>query len=36
MKWTVQTMKFLIMESSSLSILIPLEPKYSTSDPVFK
>ena len=33
---TVQTMKFLIVEPSPLPILIPLGPKYSTQDPVFK
>ena len=34
--WTVQTMKFLIVEPSSLPIRIPLGPKYSPKDPVFK
>ena len=32
----VQTMKFLIVEPSPLLILIPLGPKYSPQDPVFK
>ena len=32
----VQTMKFLIVEPSPLPILIPLGPKYSPLDPVFK
>ena len=35
-RWTVQTMKFLIVEPSPLPILIPLGPKYSPRDPVFK
>ena len=29
-------MKFLIVEPSPLPFLIPLEPKYSPQDPVFK
>ena len=29
-------MKFLIVEPTSLPILIPLGPKYSPQDPVFK
>ena len=29
-------MKFLIVEPSPLPILIPLGPKYSSQDPVFK
>jgi hypothetical protein len=33
---TVQNMKVLIVESSPLSILIPLGPKYSPQDPIFK
>ena len=33
---TVQTMKFLIVEPSPLPILIPLWPKYTPQDPVFK
>ena len=33
---TVQTMKFLIVEPSPLPILIPLGPKYSPQDLVFK
>ena len=32
----VQTMKLLIVEPSPLPILIPLGPKYSPQDPVFK
>ena len=35
-RWTVQTMKFLIVEPSPLPILIPLGPKYSPQDPAFK
>ena len=35
-RWTIQTMKFLIVEPSPLPILIPLGPKYSPHDPVFK
>ena len=33
-RWTVQTMKFLIVEPSLLPILIRLGPKYSPGDPV--
>ena len=33
---TVQTIKFLIVEPSPLPNLIPLGPKYSPHDPVFK
>ena len=33
-RWTVQTMKFLIVEPSPLPILIPLGPKYSPKDPI--
>ena len=32
----MQTMKFLIVKSSPLPIPIPLGPKYSPQDPVFK
>ena len=32
----VLTMKFLVVESSPITILIPLEPKYSHRDPIFK
>ena len=35
-RWTVQTVKFLIVEPSPLPILTPLQPKYSPQDPVFK
>ena len=35
-RWTVQTMKFLIVEPSPLPIWIPLGPKYLPQDPVFK
>ena len=35
-RWTVQTMKFLLFEPFPLSILIPLRPKYSPQDPAFK
>ena len=35
-RWTVQTMKFLVVEPSPLPIPIPLGPKYSHQDPVFK
>ena len=31
-----QTMKFLVVEPSELPILIPVGPKYSPQDPVFK
>ena len=34
--WTVQTMKFLIVKPSALSIRYPLWLKYSSQDPVFK
>ena len=33
---TIQTMKFLIVKPSTLPILIPLGPKHSPQDPVFK
>ena len=33
-RWTVQTMKFLIVEPSLLPILITVGPKYSPQDPV--
>ena len=32
----IQTMKFLIVEPFLLPILIPIGPKYSPQDPVFK
>ena len=35
-KWTVQIMMFLIMKPPPLPILMPLGPKYSHQDPVFK
>ena len=34
-RWTVQTMTFLVVEPSSLPILTPHGPKYSPRDPVF-
>ena len=35
-RWTVQTMKILILESSALPILIPFRLKYSPQNSVFK
>ena len=35
-RWSIQTVKFLIVEPSPLPILIPLGPKYSPQDSVFK
>ena len=35
-RWTVQIMKLLIVETSPIPILIPLGTKYSNQDPVFK
>ena len=35
-RWTVQTMKFLIVKPYPFPIRIPLGPKYSPQDPVFK
>ena len=34
MKWTIQNMKFLIVESSPFHIIIHFDPKYSPHDPV--